>query len=225
MKRKSKLKVGHSREEELRILERRAQVSRLSGAGMPRYKIAEKLGLNKGQITRDIQAVEHEWMDSAVMDIAKRKARELAKVDHLETMYREAWERSCQDSTVSTQKQVGKGGEARLEVTIRKVGQSGNPAFLAGIMSCITKRCEIIEGLKATNRHELTSPELDAQIAGLLTDLERRSEAKALLKFREEANGIGPSGGAAQIGENPLESSAGQARPGETLEATVEEAG
>jgi hypothetical protein len=150
--RKTKLRAGRSQEEEFRILARRAEVSRLYAAGLPKYKIAEKLGLNKVQITRDIQAVEKEWFESAIMDIAKRKARELAKIDHLETTCREAWERSCQDAEVSTQKQVGKGEEARLEATLRKEGQSGNPAFLAGVMACIEKRCEIIDGLKATNR-------------------------------------------------------------------------
>jgi transposase len=186
--RKSKLKVGRSQEEEFRILARRAEVSRLYAAGMKKYKIAEKLGLNKVQITRDIQAVEEEWMQSALMDIDKRKARELAKVDELEATYREAWDKSCEDAEISTQKQVGKGDNARLEATLRKEGQSGNPAFLAGVMACIAKRCEIIDGLKATNRLEITDAQLDAQI-------ERELERLAATR-QKAATGVPPQPGA-----------------------------
>ena len=72
-------------------------------------------------------------------DIVK-EAKELAKLDHLESEYWRAWERSQEEAETFTDADKARGGGYTYKIERR----DGNPAFLSGVMDCIRKRCDIL---------------------------------------------------------------------------------
>ena len=128
--------------------------------------------LSRQQISYDIRLIIGRWVRASVSKIDEQKAIELAKINDLELTYRDAWERSKENAEIEVTEQIGtrskekpKDGEpqegiivpGRIKKYKRTEGQSGNPAFLAGIQWCINKRCELM-GLNAPIKHALTDP-------------------------------------------------------------------
>jgi len=119
--------------------------------------IAVSMGVTQATISNDLKELQVRWLAASVENMDEMKSRELAKVDNLEREYWEAWARSKEDAEVNTMKQRGEkitmNGKTKttivpVEGTIRKEGQSGNPAFLKGVEWCIDKRCQLF-GLDA----------------------------------------------------------------------------
>ena len=86
---------------------------------------------------------------------------ELAKINHLEMVYWDAWHKSCEDAQTITRKskgvirkyEDGGGGfvsEQPAEVGQRTQGQVGDPRYLAGVQWCIDRRCKILGVDEAT---------------------------------------------------------------------------
>ncbi len=127
--------------------------------------IAAALGIDQAQVSRDLKAIRAIWLASTIRDFDLAKAQELAKIDEVEREYWLAWERSKQDKEVAIQEA---GADKKMKkATLRKEGQSGNPAFLAGVLSCIDKRCQIL-GLDAPKRFVVKWDELsDDQVERL----------------------------------------------------------
>lgn len=129
--------------------------------------IADELGIDQSTVSRDLKALQEEWLQSALVDFDEAKSRELAKIDKLEREYYAGWQRSCEDA--ETMRKEGRGvtvpveGEekkTREEIKTDKVvktskGQAGDPRFLAGVMACIDRRCKIM-GIDAPEKHDLT---------------------------------------------------------------------
>ncbi len=144
------------------IATRRQKIAAAYLRGSTQVEIAVDLECDQATVSRDLKALRAEWMASALIDINEAKARELAKVDALEITYWQAWERSCLDAESEITKMQGtppKPNEAnpapsRVETQKKREGQSGNPAFLAGVQWCINKRCEII-GVDAPKKTEM----------------------------------------------------------------------
>jgi transcriptional regulator with XRE-family HTH domain len=156
------------------VLSRRAEVARRYLQGEMQEQIAQSFGVTQGQISQDLKAIRAAWLASAVRDFDALKAQELAKIDAVEREYWLAWERSKKDKEISVQE----GGEVdpqtrkpRIKkVVMRKEGQAGNPAFLAGVLTCIERRCSIL-GLDAPKRFvirwdDLTDEQIDRLAAG-----------------------------------------------------------
>jgi hypothetical protein len=120
--------------------------------------IAAQLGISQGQVSKEIAVLHDDWRASALIDINEAKARELAKIDTLELEYWTAWKRSQEDAESEITKLQGGSTDApsKLEKQTRREGQSGNPAFLAGIQWCINKRCEIL-GVNAPIKQEINN--------------------------------------------------------------------
>lgn len=136
----------------------RAELARLYLRGWPQREIAKRLGVVQQQVSYDLGVVRRRWQESAVRDFNADKERELAKVDELERTYWEAWERSIGTHEKSRTGRRGADGEdAQSWAQIEREELVGNPAFLAGVMSCIKRRCEIL-GLDAPAQHELSGP-------------------------------------------------------------------
>ena len=136
----------------------RAEIARRYLAGTPQYIIAQAIGLSEQMVSYDLHVLAERWKQSALFDVDAAKARELAKLDNLEREYWAAWEASKHDKQIAVQKSGG--GERPLQVKeamLRKEGQSGNPAFLAGVMSCIERRCRLL-GLDAPLKNEHSGP-------------------------------------------------------------------
>lgn len=116
--------------------------------GVPQTQIAQELGISLETLLSDLQAVTQEWIASAWAGFDELVARELAKINHLEAVAWQAWERSCRDQ--ETTKVVLQGEDKkRSEKTVRT--QAGNSAFLNRICWCIEKRSRLL-GLQATGR-------------------------------------------------------------------------
>jgi len=132
----------------------RRHIGTLYLQGCLQADIAEKVGVSQATVSRDLKALHKKWLASASRDFATAKAKEIAKIDHLERTYYAAWERSCEDAKTITQKQKGKAAKRKdqdgefiaerpAEVSKISKEQAGDPRFLQGVQWCIDKRCKI----------------------------------------------------------------------------------
>lgn len=113
--------------------------------------IARDLGLSQQQISYDLKIIRAEWLQSAIRNFDEAKAIELAKIDAVELEYWTAWKRSTEDKEITYSERSEKGSKEGE----RREGQSGNPAFLDGILKCIERRCKLL-GLDAPEKKEIT---------------------------------------------------------------------
>ena len=135
------------------VASRREQVAAMYLRGQSQAAIGELLDCDQATVSRDLTELRKEWLDRSINHVDQKKAIELAKIDRLEVTYWEAWERSQKDAETIIDESGGKFGPKTIT---RREGQSGNPAFLAGVLSCINKRCELL-GLDAPKKTDLTS--------------------------------------------------------------------
>src|SRR5437763_248565 len=133
--------------------------------GMSQLAMAEKLGVSRQQIGYDLRTLNQRWQESALAHLDAKKARELARLDHLEAVAWDAWERSCQDAeTISSSMVKGRIGKEGVALPdLQKVAkitkhQIGDPRFLEQVYKCIDKRCEVL-GLNAPKKIAPTNPE------------------------------------------------------------------
>lgn len=134
--------------------------------GHSQIAIARELGLSQGQVSLDIAEVKRRWRAESVEFIDDAKQEELRKIDNLEMTYWESWERSLKDAVtviVETESVAAKMPDAddivlpttKTKESKKRSGQSGNPAFLSGVMSCIDRRCKLL-GLDAPTESKVT---------------------------------------------------------------------
>jgi hypothetical protein len=132
----------------------------LKGVGYT--QIAKELAANRTyeisvkSVTKDAKAIVDQWHKETLATLSKAKAREIAKINNLERVYHEAWERSCQPLR---KKVVKRGGdmvtdpqtnerrllnpnEVREEETM--VQRVGDARFLLGIERCIAARVKLL---------------------------------------------------------------------------------
>jgi hypothetical protein len=126
----------------------RVEIARRYLRGETQAAIAVVLRTTRQMVGYDLAAVIVQWRASSLRDITQAKAEELARINHLEVTYWQAWEDSREDKEIATQKQSGAGDATKKEVSLRKEGQAGSPAFLAGVQWCIERRCHLL-GLDA----------------------------------------------------------------------------
>lgn len=131
------------------LADRRKDVATRYLRGEQQAEIAGALGVDIATISRDLATLRSLWLESAVRDFDAARAQELAKIDAVEREYWEAWERSKQNKEISTQ-EIGADKKVK-KASLRKEGQSGNPAYLDGVLKCIERRCQIL-GLDAPKR-------------------------------------------------------------------------
>lgn len=112
--------------------------------------------LSPQTIHYDLKTLRKRWLESSIRDFDHARSEELAKVDKLELTYWQAWERSIKSkqSTVTSKKE---GQYAETSGSIKTEQRDGEPRFLAGVMTCIDKRCKLL-GLDAPQRHEVAVP-------------------------------------------------------------------
>jgi len=121
--------------------------------GVTQAEIGQRLGVSQPQISYDLRTLRNRWLQSSLVNIDEAKARELARVDHLEREYWEAWEKSKNPvKTIASKKVDGQ----QIEKTIQGETGTGDPRYLSGVQWCINKRCEVL-GLNAPNRTDVTS--------------------------------------------------------------------
>lgn len=144
--------------------------------------------ISQQQISVDLKAIYARWRQSSLVDFDEKKNKEIAKVDELERTYWQAWEDSRTEKQITSTKRTT-GETVKDEASIRKERSVGNPAFLAGVQWCISKRCEIL-GLNAPTKMEIADWRKEATELGLdMMDVTREYEAlMAALAEREHAD-------------------------------------
>jgi hypothetical protein len=178
--------------EERRIEARRAQVAKLYLQGYRRQDdIAEKLGVDRATVSRDLKVVNERWKEAGVRDLDQAKGQELERLALLEQESWAAWEASKQARETSTTEQVTGGEGERYRAALRKEGQTGDPRYFTAILSCIAIRSKIL-GLNAPKKPNDPDP-VDSRP---LTDADRVAECLALLNAgRKRAAGAAPGPG------------------------------
>lgn len=126
--------------------------------GESQYEIAAALGRNQSNISRALKLLQKRWGESSLFDFDQARAKELARIDHLERVAWDAWERSLEvKETTATEKSTRGQDTAGSRASIKKETRDGNPAFLDRVAWCITRRCALL-GLDAPARHEHSGP-------------------------------------------------------------------
>lgn len=105
------------------------------------------------QVAYDINdVVMKRWINSTALSFTEEKAKELAKLDNLETQYWVGWERSLENQKTiekeeSTDAVVIQGGTKvpvdRTKTRKTSKRRDGGIDFLDGVMRCIEMRCKI----------------------------------------------------------------------------------
>jgi hypothetical protein len=144
--------------EELRIESRRLKAAELYLRGMRSLtRIAQELGVDKSQISRDFKHIRQQWREAYIEDLNAAKQEELARIAEVENKAWVAWDRSCRDSEtmeITGTSQAGKGKPEKVRKVTRE--QAGDPRFLAIVLDCVKQRCEIL-GLHAPRKLDHTN--------------------------------------------------------------------
>jgi hypothetical protein len=76
----------------VKAAERRLQVAEYYLKGARQSEIAEWLKVGQATISRDLKAIQAEWLKASLVDFNEAVAKELAKIDNLELAYWGAWD-------------------------------------------------------------------------------------------------------------------------------------
>lgn len=190
----------HKNQIALDISERQYQIARMYLQGVPQMRIGRQLGISQPTVSKDLKAIRTAWLESAIVDLDKRKAIELAKIDEVERNAWEQWEASKEDAREIERQVTGEeNGKLQLgEGKTKLKGQTGNPKFLEIVLSCIDRRAKMF-GLDAPIKFAETDTDgrdiaPDERSARLLVAVQ------ALIGGGPELGGIGDLGPVPGIG-------------------------
>ena len=138
-----------------KILQDRAEVTTRILQGQQLTTISQELKIPYELLRFDIKQIEKSWMDTAVRNIDLVKERLIRKLENLEAVYWDAWERS-KKARIRT-KQFGEMKGTKLKVlegeTMREEPY-GDPRFLLGVRQCImdlAKITGVIQDIRGAN--------------------------------------------------------------------------
>lgn len=128
----------------------RVEVASLYLQGWTQAAIGDKLDLARQQIGYDLKAIQKEWLKSSLVDFNELRARELSKIDNLESTFWDAWSKSLTPKKTETAKNIvgPKEKPIRNEFSAKEEQQVGDKRFLDGVAWCIDRRCKLF-GLDA----------------------------------------------------------------------------
>lgn len=135
--------------------QREYDLQRIAGMylkGKTQTEIGQEVGLSQPQVSYDLADIQRRWREDTTINIDEAKQRELSRIDELERTYWQAWEKSCNERTKTSTEKVS-GDNGRAKASVQKEEMLGNPAFLAGVMSCIQERGKIL-GIYAPVKQE-----------------------------------------------------------------------
>jgi len=154
--------------------------------GQPQVAIAARLGVRHQSVTYYLSKLNTVWQTRHAEKLEAHKARELARLDHVEREYWRAWERSQADSETATQAEAGD----KTRMSLSKRSQAGDPRFLEGILRCIEMRLKIVGGF-APVRSEITGQDGGAfQIGVIAVDYR---DGLATIEARPDEYRLAPS--------------------------------
>jgi hypothetical protein len=144
------LTPGQKRPKAQRLADR-AKIAELRLKGWTQQQIAQAVDISLRTCIRELEILHRQWREEASEDIAAIKARELHKLDRMES---EAW-REWERSRVPHRKLVMEGGKV---TRVEKSGQTGDPRYLQAIMGIQDRRSRLL-GLDAPVKFAPTTPE------------------------------------------------------------------
>jgi hypothetical protein len=157
-------RTNPQREEQLR------QIAGMYLEGLPQRDIADRFGLSQSQISRDLKEIQRRWATPDSQDVMALRAKELARLDHLEQQAWAAYNRSRQpeetqskEKTITDnhagngQKSSTKGPADRMKASIRTKNRDGNPAFMKIALDCCRQRIKLL-GVEAPAKLEDATP-------------------------------------------------------------------
>lgn len=149
-----------STRDDLATLERRRNVATRYLRGQTQWEIARAFEISQATVSKDLKAIQREWLAESVLHRAEWTARELARVDEVERNAWAAWTRSQENATTRRKKQRPDGEEV-VETT---KGQVGDSKFLDVVLRCVAKRCELL-GLDAPKETTLVGIDIKTIVA------------------------------------------------------------
>lgn len=144
------------------VIRDRRRIADLYLQGWLQADIGDEIGIDQSTVSRDLKALQQEWMDATLADLDTIKAKELAKIDKLEREYYRGWVRSLQDAVTVRERASGD----EVETTTTTKPQAGDNKFLDGIDKCIARRWKVLGLDKLTHEIE-AGPRLDTILSGL----------------------------------------------------------
>lgn len=122
-------------------------------------QMSRELNVAPSMVAALMKVIERRWRERADADFARARAAEIAKLDHLEETYWQAWERSLEEKKKDERIIVPLGdldekGKPKLGQKRHKVATEesmGDPRFLDGVFRCIDRRIKLL-GLDAAER-------------------------------------------------------------------------
>lgn len=147
--------MGKPQFKRIELIRRRAVVAELYIRGSTQVRIAERLGVNPGQICRDLKYLHKQWQESSDAAFDKMRAVQLAKIDEIEREAWDAWTRSCEErEELKVQSKSGSdGGKEKTEELKAKTVKKyvGDPRFLERVAWCVETRLKMIGALSGEN--------------------------------------------------------------------------
>ena len=138
---------------EMERLRDQSAIMRLTLKGWQQKAIAVELNLSDATVSRDMRDVREALKKSRLNDVKALFARELAKIDLMETEAWAAWDASKGELVTSvTTAQEEKGKKAQ----VKKQQRTGDPRYLETIKWCIAERLKLF-GFYAPDKLDLTS--------------------------------------------------------------------
>lgn len=132
--------------------------------------IAIDLKVSQQAVSDDLRTLRDRWRKATVMQLDEAKAKELAKIDHLELTYWTAWQESRGEKSKTLTRATQ--DKARTLAQVMKEQGDGNPAFLAGVQWCIEQRCKIM-GHYAAAKTDITSAGKPLTIREIIVEREQ----------------------------------------------------
>lgn len=127
------------------IEQRRSRVAELYLKGCSQLEIAGKVRVSQAQVSKDLKIIGRRWQEASQVSIDRIKARDLAKLAHLEKTYHDAWTRSTQEQfTERTKETTIKNGVGSKETVFEIKTTVGDARFLDGVLKCLVRRAEIL---------------------------------------------------------------------------------
>lgn len=149
--------VAQSKEKEVEMAKRRRRVAELYLRGKSQRMIAEDVGFSVATVNRDLNYIQDRWKESALVDMDRAMARQLARLQQIEDELWEAWHKSKEDreTTKRKRKQVvaqGQDGEIQVEADTptevqmqRKTKASyGDTQIMNQIMKVVDRRTRLL---------------------------------------------------------------------------------
>jgi len=122
--------------------------------GVQIVHIAQNIGVEPIDVNNELNLLRKRWREASLADFSQRRAEEVAKIDHLESVYWDAWLASQKTEVQQTRHEGfdGSGNKRPARHVTKQTSTVGDVRFLDGVWKCIERRIKLL-GLDAEQKH------------------------------------------------------------------------